>query len=270
MNTANATGVIVVVAKCPIPGNSKTRLIPLLGEEGSAKLAKAMLSDILLSLVRCMKRCHIILYYAPETEEGRLHMHGLLHDLGISDNVDLLPMLHGDLYSQDLGYQLSNALHEARRITTTSGNVMFLGMDSPELPIEELEEAFCHPTSATLCPSHDGGYGMLCVPRDAPDAIFSNVLWSDPLTAVSQLKALTDCLVSVRLGRIMYDVDEPEDVQNLIENLQNDDMEEGTEQLHRFKSLQRPSSRNREVVNSAYPITKQALRELNEVINLNT
>lgn len=41
---------IVVVAKCPIAGKSKTRLIPLLGEEGSARLAKAMLSDVLQTL----------------------------------------------------------------------------------------------------------------------------------------------------------------------------------------------------------------------------
>jgi glycosyltransferase A (GT-A) superfamily protein (DUF2064 family) len=47
---AAINGSIVVVAKCPIPGKSKTRLIPLLGEHGSVALAKAMLSDILLNL----------------------------------------------------------------------------------------------------------------------------------------------------------------------------------------------------------------------------
>ena len=43
-------GAIVVVAKCPIPGKSKTRLIPLLQEEGSCALAKAMLCDVLSTL----------------------------------------------------------------------------------------------------------------------------------------------------------------------------------------------------------------------------
>jgi glycosyltransferase A (GT-A) superfamily protein (DUF2064 family) len=45
---------IVVIAKCPIPGKSKTRLIPLLGEEGSVTLAKAMLADILSTLSTCV------------------------------------------------------------------------------------------------------------------------------------------------------------------------------------------------------------------------
>ena len=43
-------GSIIVVAKCPLAGKSKTRLIPLLGAEGSATLATAMLSDILQNL----------------------------------------------------------------------------------------------------------------------------------------------------------------------------------------------------------------------------
>ncbi len=47
-------GAIVVVAKCPLPGSCKTRLIPLLGEEGAASLARAMLSDVLSSLSECV------------------------------------------------------------------------------------------------------------------------------------------------------------------------------------------------------------------------
>jgi hypothetical protein len=47
-------GAVVVVAKCPIAGVSKTRLAPLLGAEGAALLAQAMLSDILVSLSECV------------------------------------------------------------------------------------------------------------------------------------------------------------------------------------------------------------------------
>lgn len=37
---------IVVVAKVPIEGKSKTRLIPKLGASGSVRLATAMLQDV--------------------------------------------------------------------------------------------------------------------------------------------------------------------------------------------------------------------------------
>ena len=52
--TVTVGGAIVVFAKCPIPGASKTRLAPLLGEEGAASLARAMLSDILMTLSECV------------------------------------------------------------------------------------------------------------------------------------------------------------------------------------------------------------------------
>jgi glycosyltransferase A (GT-A) superfamily protein (DUF2064 family) len=40
-------GTIVVFAKVPCVGTSKTRLIPFLGAEGSVLMAEAMLSDVL-------------------------------------------------------------------------------------------------------------------------------------------------------------------------------------------------------------------------------
>ena len=53
-NVWHGEGSIVVFAKCPIPGKSKTRLIHLLGEEGSVELAKGMLSDVLKSINGCV------------------------------------------------------------------------------------------------------------------------------------------------------------------------------------------------------------------------
>mmetsp|Transcript_12575 Transcript_12575/g.26501 ORF Transcript_12575/g.26501 Transcript_12575/m.26501 type:complete len:128 (+) Transcript_12575:151-534(+) len=55
-------GSIVVVAKCPIPGKSKTRLIPLMGEMGSVRLAKSMLSDVLKTIAGCVSLSCIVLY----------------------------------------------------------------------------------------------------------------------------------------------------------------------------------------------------------------
>jgi hypothetical protein len=59
-------GTIVVLSKCPIAGKSKTRLIPLLGEQGSVQLATAMLSDVLTTLVECVSDffpCFVLFVY---------------------------------------------------------------------------------------------------------------------------------------------------------------------------------------------------------------
>jgi len=47
-------GVVVVFAKCPIPGKSKTRLSKLLGDKCAANIAQALLSDVLVALSRCV------------------------------------------------------------------------------------------------------------------------------------------------------------------------------------------------------------------------
>jgi glycosyltransferase A (GT-A) superfamily protein (DUF2064 family) len=161
----------------------------------------------------------------------------------------LRPMMAADnLLASHLGSQLTQALIETRRHQCQSSHlseqqqqqqqqqlpVVFLGMDSPELPLDEIVAALSsteenninnhnHQQYAHLCPAADGGYGMLSVPAHAPaEAVFRGVQWSHPLTAVSQIKALTDMegvSVSVRLGRLMHDIDEPSDVKALCERL---------------------------------------------------
>lgn len=157
----------------------------------------------------------------------------------------LLPMASTDsnqdlsknLLSSDLGSKLSDALSRVRRMLENNGEdtfngggiesivekttdnfggpVVFLGMDSPELPIDEICSAIQIATSskkAYLNPAHDGGYGMLCVPSQAPTCIFENVQWSTSLTALSQLKALSDNRIDTVIGSFMNDIDETRDV----------------------------------------------------------
>ena len=254
--SAPVGGAVCVFAKCPIPGRSKTRLTPLLGEDGAASLATAMLSDILVSLTSCdrLKETLKVLVYAPGTSEGEAHMNSILQRLNLSatscsscsdsevsshilNGWVLLPMASGaskaDLTSSSLGSKLKDALEKTRNllerlhktIATQQPNeaVVFLGMDAPELPLEEIVHALqtsAARNKAHMCPADDGGYGMLSVPRNAPvSQIFHGVRWSNNLTAVSQLKALSDCCIDVSIGKMMNDVDEPEDVIRLAKRL---------------------------------------------------
>lgn len=141
-----------------------------------------------------------------------------------------------DLQSSDLGDLLEHALDRAREQLQDrnggqeGGSVVFLGMDSPVLPLDDIHSAFYNnTTSALLCPADDGGYGMLSVPSNAKAAkTFGGVCWSQTLTAVSQLKALTDQGISVRIGTLMHDIDEPEDVQQLCNRLRLPDPKSNT------------------------------------------
>lgn len=303
----------MVVAKCPIPGLCKTRLIPLLGEVGAAVLAKAMLKDVVMNIHQCpafRNVSKILLYAAPTVPETRTGgnssdnsgfeiMNSILRDelklqtedvhretvleaslrqrqqqeedaktkspplpsLDANDDNPptlsqdhwyLLPMLNdgGDISlrgSSDLSAKLEDALnlvramqHQMHSITCSDGKItpsvvasgtVFVGMDAPVLSLEDivtgLEQAknFDTPSrEAMLCPAEDGGYGMLCVPPAADSQqTFARVLWSHPLTALSQIKALTDQNIMVTIGKVMQDIDDPEDVRRLCQLLKEED-----------------------------------------------
>lgn len=310
-------GAIVIFAKYPISGSSKTRLSPLLGDDGSASLARAMLSDVIegISFHPVLRRKLKFIVYAPDNDIGKKGMREILDSLNLTckfvseelshncrlieedeeeeqDNDDddihdswlLLPMSQSsnntttttqttnDLTSSDLGEKLSNALstvqtillfegggcsgtwsieslsssHDDSILSNTGGPVAFVGMDSPELPLDEIANAFqiASPSFANndnnnnnnshdhkkknhnglmgkayLCPANDGGYGMLCVPSHTPSSIFENIKWSHPLTAIYQLKRITDSNINVKVGNIMHDIDEPNDVIELAKRL---------------------------------------------------
>jgi glycosyltransferase A (GT-A) superfamily protein (DUF2064 family) len=148
-------------------------------------------------------------------------MTSILQSLKIEECWTLMRVMSSsDLLSSNVGTVLADALERTRALLLNHQEgksvVVFLGMDAPEVPVEEIITALSTPTHAVLCPAEDGGYGMLSVPPHAPcREIFQNIPWSQSLTALSQLKALTDANVEVRLGRLMHDVDDSEDVKKL-------------------------------------------------------
>jgi glycosyltransferase A (GT-A) superfamily protein (DUF2064 family) len=183
-----------------------------------------------------------ILFYAPANEEGHLMMEELLRELDLKSTSDikegsegwmLLPMVQSsDLRAKNLGDNLTDILKRIHNLCKgKTGRVVLLGMDSPELPLEEIETSLFgvdgrnddkkgKQTTAFLCPANDGGYGMLCLPPQVPiEKVFQGIRWSDPLTALSQLKVLSDCRIPIRLGRLMNDIDEPGDVKALCQRL---------------------------------------------------
>lgn len=150
--------------------------------------------------------CHIIID-APDDERERDE------EVSVTNSK-----LKSDLQSSDLGSMLADALTKVRKIQPHYP-VVFLGMDSPELPLDEIALAMKAASNevgkAYMNPAHDGGYGMICVPKQAPVGIFERVRWSSSLTAVSQMKALSDNGVDTIVGSLMNDIDEPDDVKYL-------------------------------------------------------
>ncbi|MBI3761243.1 MAG: TIGR04282 family arsenosugar biosynthesis glycosyltransferase, partial [Chloroflexi bacterium] len=144
---------LLVVAKRPAPGFTKTRLIPPLTAEDAAQLYEAFLRDT-LDLIRQVPNVRPIVAYMPEDADGYFR--------ALAPDFDLLPQ-QGD----DLGARLDNALSHC--LDDGFQRAVIMDSDSPTLPAEYLARAFDALDSAdgVIGPCDDGGYYLIGLNRPA-------------------------------------------------------------------------------------------------------
>lgn len=195
---------VMVFGKLPRPGRVKTRLAPVLGEAGAARLYDAFLEDV-LELCRAAGT-HPELWVPRRSDAG-----------------EVLPDRHPDVALRwqpqgDLGDRLRAAFEAAFR--EDDGRALVVGSDHPTLPPGHVEEALRALEEADAClgPTADGGYWAVGLRRRAwPRAarLFDDVPWSTPDVLETTLARAAEAGVEVRLASAWYDVDEPEDLERL-------------------------------------------------------
>jgi uncharacterized protein len=192
---------ILVMAKAPIAGTVKTRLG--LPPRDAAGLQAALIRD---TVEKARSLAPITLAGAPA---DRLDLIRLL----LPNDVALIPQSPGDLGDR--------MLSGARTLFDASPDpVLLLGTDAPTLPSEAIETAASalelHDVS--IIPSTDGGYVLLGLRRPVR-AIFGGVEWSTEAVHRQTLGRAGEAGLSVYEGEPWYDVDEPEDLDRLREEL---------------------------------------------------
>ncbi|GAB5369401.1 hypothetical protein AAMO2058_001401300 [Amorphochlora amoebiformis] len=213
-------GILVLVSKFPTPKKSKTRLGKHIGYKESAQFAHAGLVDLLHRFheVKGLKK---VLLYAPIEAESKFK--SLLNTEQLTDSWRLLPMGGGDNdpTATDLGDRLKQGLIACRRMSRNPlASVCFIGSDCPDITPEHLKMLFrrvnrARGNSASILPAADGGYVALALSAGVPATVFDDVLWSDPMTFVSQLQALSRNEVSsIHVGDTLTDIDNIEDIRD--------------------------------------------------------
>ena len=182
---------IVIFARVPEPGKTKTRLIPALGPVEAARLSAAMTHDVIEMTRKTSLPFRVSL--AGDTD------HPWTRTLG----CDWEPQIEGDL-----GRKLAHALRD--------GGVA-IGTDAPTLPSAFLHEATASSADVVLAPAFDGGFTLVGVTD--PDDIFELVPWSSPETYSRQHQRAIDLGRSVRVLPFWYDIDEPADLDFLSRHL---------------------------------------------------
>ena len=191
------------MAKAPVAGFAKTRLIPALGAEGAALLAARLLQHaVAQALVAALGP--VELCCAPD------HHHPAFASLR-----DAFGLVWSDQGDGDLGARMDRAFE--RRLPI-DGAVLLIGTDAPALDATMLQRAAAAlaETDAVFVPALDGGYALIGLRRPAP-SLFEAMTWS-----VSTVMAHTrERLASAGLRHTelppLADIDEAADLVHLPE-----------------------------------------------------
>jgi uncharacterized protein len=181
---------IVVIAKAPAPGRSKTRLCPPCTPEQAAVLAAAALEDTLAAVAAAPARRRIVALDGDP-------------DGWLPPRFELHPQR-----GAGLGERLGDALVAA------GGPALVVGMDTPQLSPVMLRRAAARlgepGVDAVLGPAFDGGYWAIGLRRPDP-AVFDGVPMSSEDTGAAQRTRLAQLGLRTAELPALRDVDTIQD-----------------------------------------------------------
>lgn len=192
---------VAVLAKAPVPGWAKTRLIPALGPRGAARLQRR------LTRVAVQTACDaglgpVTLWCAPDAR------HRFFRALQQTTLLQCRDQPEGDL---------GERMHTAFRVHCAQGPLLLIGTDCPALRpahLRQAAQALADGDEAVFYPADDGGYVLVGL-RQPQAALFSDMAWSTAeVMSETRLRARRLNL-QLREFETLWDVDVPEDLARL-------------------------------------------------------
>jgi rSAM/selenodomain-associated transferase 1 len=188
------------MAKAPVAGQVKTRLVPPLSYEQAAELYACLLSDLLDGLKSCAF-ADLCLNFAP-ADAGAVFA-GLA-----PPEFSRFPQ-----EGRDLGERMNAAFLEL--FARGYRSVVLIGSDLPVFPREFLERAFealeNGAADVVLGPNRDGGYYSIGMRRPVP-AVFERISWSSAGVLAATLEKIRSEGLKSSLLPPWFDIDTPEDL----------------------------------------------------------
>jgi glycosyltransferase A (GT-A) superfamily protein (DUF2064 family) len=174
---------VIVFARTPRAGAVKTRLIPLLGAQGAARLHARLLRRTLAT--------------AREASLGPVELWTLRQQRGAN-----------------LGERM---LHAFRHGLRRAERVILIGADCPVLRARDLRQAarwLAGGADAVFAPAEDGGYALIALRRVSP-RLFAGIAWGGALVMAQTRVQLAALGWRWRELPEVWDVDRPEDYRRL-------------------------------------------------------
>jgi rSAM/selenodomain-associated transferase 1 len=221
--------VLGLFAKWPCPGAVKTRLGG--PPDWGAAVARAFLLDALDRLAAVPAR-RVVAFAPPEAGPAFAEV--------VRGRFELVPQSGGDLGQRLRGFF-------AQELAAGAGAVVVVGTDSPTMPVEHVESAFCALESGganvVLGPAQDGGYYLVGCGAELPP-LFEGIAWSSATVLADSVARLGAPAWRLALLPPWYDVDTPEDWEMLrghVAALRRAGMDPGAPHTEALLASARPS-----------------------------
>lgn len=189
-----------IFTRAPIPGRTKSRLIPLLGALGAAEFHQSMLLKI-ISQARRSDYDNIQIYCDSQPDHPFLQQ--CSRDL---DSQIYLQQGH------DLGEKMHHAIHTALAVSVF---VTLIGSDCPTLSTALLNQSHRYLAGgkgAVLGASDDGGYYLIGM-RQTCSEIFRGINWGGSDVAAQTRQRLSHSGIDYAELTQLADIDTPDDYQ---------------------------------------------------------
>lgn len=199
---------LVVMARYPEAGKTKTRLARELGGEATAELYRAFLTDLALRFARPEYALHWA--YTPECAD----FDALVAQLA-PEQVDYMTCF------PQQGADFNTRLHTAFRWTHTRGytRTIVIGSDSPHISRAIVERALAalNTTDIVLGPAEDGGYYLIAMRQ--PLDVFSGIPMSTSVVLRRTIELAQRQALTTHVLETLFDVDELPDLLRLADLL---------------------------------------------------
>jgi len=196
-------GRLLVMARAPVAGQAKTRLIPALGAEGAAAVHRYLVERQLVAAT-ASATAPVELWCAGDC------LHPFFSECRRRFAVSLHPQQGADLGERML-HALSSALHDA-------DFAIVIGSDIPALDTSVLQaacETMRQGADAVIAPAEDGGYVLLGVRQAAPE-LFRNIEWGSERVMAQSRERLRHLGWNWQELPAMWDLDRPQDLPRLL------------------------------------------------------
>ncbi|GAC66570.1 TIGR04282 family arsenosugar biosynthesis glycosyltransferase [Gordonia soli] len=195
---------ILIVAKAPVPGRAKTRLIPRFGALGAAHLAAAAFLDTLRA-ARAVREASVVVACTGRLSDGVR---------GDELSAELAGCRVIAQRGDDFGTRLANAHRDAVELGVDT--VLQVGMDTPQVGADEMaagvERLAAPGVDAVLAPACDGGWWALGLHDGVGSELLPSIRMSQADTASETEGALRASGLRVAHLGAHTDVDVPDDV----------------------------------------------------------